>query len=142
MREIVCFNVSGIRKRTSDQFFFFFHTFVFCYFPHNSWPDRSELYICCCWSLLTTFFAAKLSVDARTTIVIDQFICCTFKYSTFYFQLKINSQNFKKMSQVVRMLVGNVKTFVQPRIISTTRCYATARKFSYFIYPFHCKENT
>lgn len=35
------------------------------------------------------------------------------------------------MSQVVRVLVGNVKTFVQPRIINTTRYYSTARKWKY-----------
>lgn len=32
------------------------------------------------------------------------------------------------MSQVVRMLVGNVKTFANPRIINTTRHFASARK--------------
>lgn len=32
------------------------------------------------------------------------------------------------MSQVVRMLVGNVKTFANPRFINTTRHFASARK--------------
>lgn len=37
------------------------------------------------------------------------------------------------MSQVVRMLAGNVKTFANPKIINATRHFSSARKFFRFV---------
>lgn len=45
------------------------------------------------------------------------------------------------MSQVVRMLVGNVKTFSNPRIINTVRHFSSARKFSIICLKINFVEN-